>query len=72
MLHNKWPWPSHTKSLLLPLWKSAKTETLPNVPAGHAELRTDNSAATIDGGSGGTKGTHSLLNREFDSTRAIS
>ena len=56
MLDNKWPWPSDTKSLLLPLWKSAKTETLPNVPAGHAELRTDNSAATIDGASDGTKG----------------
>ena len=36
MLLSKWPRTSHTKSLLLLLlWKSAKTETLPNVPAGH-------------------------------------
>ena len=59
MLHNKWPWPSHTKSLLLLLWKSGKTETLPNVPAGHTELRTDNSAAMIDGASDRAKGDHS-------------
>ena len=60
MLHSKWHWPSHNKSLLLLLWKSAKTETLPNVPAEHAELRTDNSAAMIDGASDRAKGAHSL------------
>ena len=70
MLHNKWPWLSHKKSLLLLLWKSAKTETLPNVLAGHAELRIDNSAAMIDGVSDGTKGAHSLPDRENIHTRA--
>ena len=68
MLHNKWPCPSHTKSLPVLLWKSAKTETLPNVPAGHAELRTDNSAAMIDGASEGTKGAHSLPTHESVNT----
>ena len=43
-------------------------ETLPIVPVGHAELRVDNSAATIDGVSDRAKGAHSLPNREFDHT----
>ena len=68
MLHSKLPWPSHTKGLLLLLWKSAKTETLPNVPAGHAELRTDNSAEMIDGASDRAKGAHSLPDRELEHT----
>ena len=70
MLRSKWPCPSHTKSLLLLLWKSAKTETLPNVPTGHAELRIGNSAAMIDGASDGTKGTHSMPDRETNQTHA--
>ena len=45
--------------------KSAETETLLNVPAGHAELRTDNSDATIDEASDGKKGAHSLPDREI-------
>ena len=63
MLHNKWPWHSHTKSLPLLLWISVKTEMLPNVPAGYAELRTDNSAAMIDGASDRAKGAHPLPDR---------
>ena len=65
MLHNKWPWLSHTKSLPLLLWKSVKTETLPNVPAEHAELRTENNAAMIDGASDRGKGAQSLPGREI-------
>ena len=44
---------------------------MPIVPTGHTELRTDNSAVTIDGASGRAKGAHSLLNREFDTTGAL-
>ena len=43
--------------------------TLPTVPVGHAELRDDNSAATIDGASDRAKGAPSLPNREFNRTR---
>ena len=50
--------------------KNVKSETLPNVPAGHTELRTDNSAAMIDGASDGTKDAHSLPDHENSCTRA--
>ena len=69
MLHNNGPGPAIKKPAAAAM-KCAETETLPNVPAGHAELRTDNSAAMIDGASDGTKGAHSLSDREIYRTCA--
>ena len=45
------------------------TETLPNVAAGRAELRTDNSAAMFDEASDRAKDAHSLPDRESSCTR---